>query len=228
MLQVDLTATVRKDFGKGANRRLRREGRTPAILYGPKAQPLALSIETGFFTKSLLRIHGQNAIVNIDVEDGKSKEKRHVMIREIQKDPVQESVVHADFLELSLDAPITLPVQIIYNGIPIGVDLGGILHIAAKTVRVKGLPLDLPDSIEADVTALELDGPGLTCKDLNIPGQVSLQEKLDMICARVVKPSVGADKSMLDSVEPEEVAAEAGADEGPPEKGEPSSKKADA
>ena len=208
MLQVDLTAAARKDFGKGASRRLRRDGRTPAILYGPKAETMALSVETDSFTKSLRKIHDQNAIINLDIADSGSKIKRHVMVKEIQKDPVQDNLVHADFLEISLDRPLTMPVLIKYIGTPKGVDLGGILQISARTVHIKGMPLDLPDYIEADVTFLDLEGTSLTCSQLNIPGNVSMAEDPDMTCARVVWPSASVDKSMIDEEKPAEEAAE--------------------
>lgn len=187
MLQVDMTARVRQDFGKGAMRRLRRSGQTPAVLYGPKSEPLALSLETKNLTKELLKMHGQNAVVGLDIEGGETKKKLHVMIKEIQKNPIQDTVVHADFYEISLEKPTTLYVPIEVKGTPKGVDMGGILHLPVRKVLMRGLPLDIPDRIETDISALELDGPGLTCKDLAIPENVTLLDDEDKVCAVVLR-----------------------------------------
>ena len=87
MLQVDISARLRKSFGKGAARTLRRSGWTPANLYGPNIEPMALELETKPFMKTLLSIHRQNAVISLSIdEDGKTS-KRHVVTKEIQTDP---------------------------------------------------------------------------------------------------------------------------------------------
>jgi len=189
MLQVNMTAAVRNKFGKGAARQLRIEGRTPAVLYGPKTEPLSLSLDTTSFTRELMTIHGQNAIVSLDIEGLSDGAKRSVVIKEIQKDPVHDTLVHADFLEVSLDKPVTLAVPVRYTGKAKGVDMGGFLHIGVQSVHLKGLPLDIPDFIEIDVTELTLGGAGLTCGDLAVPGAVAMQEALDKVCVAVVSPT---------------------------------------
>ena len=79
MIQIDLSAKVRENYGKGAARTLRRAGRTPAVLYGPNVEALSLDLETRGFTKSLLGLQRANAVVNLTIEDsaGKSKKRRH-------------------------------------------------------------------------------------------------------------------------------------------------------
>ena len=218
MLQVDMTARVRQDFGKGAMRKLRRSGQTPAVLYGPKSEPLALSFETKGFTKELLKIHGQNVVVGLDIEGDETKKKRHVMIKEVQKNPIQETVVHADFYEISLEKPTALYVPIEVKGTPKGVDMGGILHLPMRKVLMRGLPLDIPDCIETDISSLELDGPGLTCKDLAIPENVTLLEDEDNVCAVVLRAS--RSEELPESEEAEEEAPEETAEAAPSGTGE--------
>jgi large subunit ribosomal protein L25 len=189
MLQVDMAATVRQGFGKGAMRSLRQQGQTPAVLYGPKTEPLALSLGTKEFSKALLFIHGQNAVFSLGVEGDESEKKRHVMLKEVQTDPVRDTVVHADFYEISLQEPITLSVPLRFSGTPKGVDMGGVLHTPITSIHLHGLPLDIPDFIETDITALELNGPGITCRKLAIPENISLLEDQDKLCVEVVHPS---------------------------------------
>ncbi len=194
MLQFDMTATVRQDFGKGAMRSLRQQGQTPAILYGPKTDPLALALATKEFTKTLLSLQGQNAVFSLEVAGAESKKKRHVMIKEIQTDPVRDTLVHADFYEISIKETITLQVLLKFIGMAKGVDMGGVLHVSSASVHLQGLPLDIPDVIEVDVTTLEINGPGVTCKDLDVPGKVTLLEDAEKLCVSVVPASMAAEE----------------------------------
>jgi large subunit ribosomal protein L25 len=198
MIQQDMSASIRQEFGKGANHRLRQSGYAPAILYGKKSEPIPLAMDAKVLTKALLRLHGHNAVVSLDIEGEKGKKKHHVLIKDIQTDPVTDSVLHVDFFEIDLDKEIVLEVSVAYTGTAKGVDMGGILNILAHTVKIKGMPLAIPDEIPVDVTHLELTGHGITCGDLAIPENVSLEEELDKVCVSIVAPKA----------EEEEVAAE--------------------
>jgi large subunit ribosomal protein L25 len=193
MLQFDMTAMMRQDFGKGAMRSLRQQGQTPAILYGPKTDPLALALTTKEFTKTLLSLQGQNAVFSLEVTGGKSKKRRYVMLKEVQTDPVRDTLVHADFYEISIKDTITLSVPLKFVGKAKGVDMGGVLHVSSRTVHLQGLPLDIPDTIEIDITDLEINGPGVTCKDLDIPANVRLLEEDVKPCVSVVPASKSLD-----------------------------------
>jgi len=211
-----MTAAVRQDFGKGATHRLRQSGYAPAILYGKKSEPIALAMETKTLTRDLLRLHGHNVVVSLDIEGENGKKKHHVLIKDIQTDPITDSVLHVDFLEIDMDKEIVLDVAVVYEGTAKGVDLGGILNIMAHTVKIKGMPLAIPDEIMVDVTPLELTSHGITCGDLTIPENVTLEEELDKVCVSIVAPMAEEEE-----VEEEEaVEAEEGA-EGPAETEEP-------
>ncbi len=208
MIQQEMTATVRQDFGKGASHRVRQGGLTPAILYGGSAKPVALSLYEKLLTRALLQLQGKNAVVSLHIEGEKDKKIHHVLVKEIQKNPVSDTLIHVDFFEISLDKEISLAVRVNYNGTAIGVDLGGILNVSAQKVKIKGLPLDIPDSIELDVTSLELGGPGFSCKDLSIPENVILEEDPERTCVSVVAP-----KAVVEEVE-EELEGEEGEEGG--------------
>jgi large subunit ribosomal protein L25 len=199
MLQQDMAASSRHDFGKGATRQLRKNGYVPAILYGGKREPVPLALETKTLTRDLLKFHGHNVVLSLDIEGDKSKKKHYVLIKDIQTDPITDSVLHVDFLEIELDKEIIMEVPILYTGTAKGVDMGGILNIMAHTVKVKGLPLDILDEITVDVTDLEVTSAGITCGDLSIPSDVTLEEELDRVCVSVVAP-----KAEVEEVEEEE------------------------
>ena len=221
MIQQDMTAVIRQDFGKGAAHRLRQSGYAPAILYGKKSEPVTLAMESKTLTRDLLRLHGHNAVVSLDIEGEKGKKKHHVLIKDIQTDPITDAVLHVDFLEIDLDKEITLEVPVNYTGTAKGVDMGGILNILAHTVKVKGMPLAIPDSITVDVTPLELTSHGITCGDLAVPDNVELEEELDRVCVSVVAPSktIEEEEAEAEEAEAAEAAeAEEGAEETEAEK----------
>jgi len=185
MLQFDLNAQVRGSFGKGASRSMRRAGLTPAILYGPKTEPLALQFNTKDLTKSLLTLQRRNAVFAVDVDDSGSTSKRHVMLKAVQTNPINDTLVHADFIEVALDQPITLQVPVSLLGKAKGVDLGGDLSVTVKKVALKGQILDIPDLIERDISDLAI-GESLSCKDLAIPENIELLNDPEQVCVAVL------------------------------------------
>lgn len=215
MLQFDLSAQERKSFGKGASRSLRSKGKTPAILYGSKTEPVALSLDAKELRKALLQIQGSNAVFSIDVDSDSAAHKRHVMVKEVQSHPVTNSLVHADFCEVSLDQPIILEVPVTYTGVAKGVELGGEMTVNLSTVTVKGLVLDIPDSFVVDVTSL-VNGASLTCAILEVAGNVEVLNDKDAVCVSVHLPK----RVALLEGEDEETAGEAEAAGAPEGSGE--------
>jgi len=191
MLQFDLSADVRNGYGKGAARSMRRDGLAPAVLYGPKTEAMALSLDAKSLTKTLVSLQKRNAVFNLEVNDGSASSKRYAIVKEIQAEPVSGDLLHADFLEVKLDEPMTFDVPVNYTGSAKGVDLGGEMHIALSTVKLKGLILDIPDSVELDVSELNI-GDKLHCSDLTIPAGVDMLNDLEATCAAVATQSKAA------------------------------------
>ncbi len=189
MLQIDMTANVRTTFGKGAARTLRSAGQTPAVLYGPKTEAMALECNTKDLTRGLLSINRKNAVINLEV-DGTT---RQVMTKEIQTDPIQDTIVHADFYEISLEAPMMFMVPVTFVGKAKGVDEGGEMSVAKSKVALKGKALDVPDSVEIDVTSLVL-GDAVTAKEIALPAGVTMEENGDAVCVSVVGASAAEEE----------------------------------
>lgn len=182
MIQVDVEASSRDTFGKGAARTLRREGLTPAILYGPQTEPTPLQVDTHTFTQTLLYLQRRNAVVNLAID---GKDNRNVMVKDLQVDPVRDTLEHADFYEINLEEQYTYDVPLVYSGKAKGVDFGGVMEIATDTVSLKGKPLDVPDNIEIDVTPLNT-GDAIAMQDLALPDGVSLMTAAEKVCVSVV------------------------------------------
>jgi large subunit ribosomal protein L25 len=224
MKMQELTITKRDTFGKGPARRLRQAGVVPAILYGGAA-PQAIAVDP----KNVLRIiHGhegttQLLTLKMDGESG----TRMAVIREMQFDPVSERLLHMDLQEVSADKAITVRVAVHPIGEAIGVkDTKGILSLVLHELEVSCLPRNIPERIDADVSALAI-GDVLTVADLTVPEGVRILNDPGQAIATVSPPmaeEVAAPVVAAATAEPEvlterkpkegEAAAAAPADDG--------------
>ena len=184
MLQFDISAEVRTAFGKGAGRRLRAAKKTPAILYGKKIANVPLQLDTKEMTKILLKVQDQNAVITLSIDGIDERPTRHVMVKEVQVDPIRDTLVHVDFYEIDLETPLALPVPLAFSGKAKGVDMGGEMRVVKDKVVLEGLPLDIPDDIPVDVSGLGLNDK-ITCGDLAVPDKVSLVDDPAAVCVWV-------------------------------------------
>ena len=178
MKQVSIPAAFRNVFGKGESRRLRMKNITPAVLYSGGNDALAIQFDAALLYKSLFDIHSRNAIITLNVE-GDDKGERHVLLKEVQKNPVTDKLVHVDFHEIDLNKPVDFKVSLKIKGTAKGVDLGGDLLVSRTSIRLRGCPLDIPDFIEIDVASLGR-GDELTF------GEISLPDKVEMLDSKKV------------------------------------------
>jgi large subunit ribosomal protein L25 len=183
MLQVEMSAAVREVTGKGNMRRLRSEGQTPGVVYGAGVEALALKFETKALMASLLEIYRRNAVVTLKVDNGVEKS---VVVKEVQTDPVTDTLIHADFCEIDLDKSSVFKVPLTFEGTAKGVDLGGFLNVATNSVSLKGKPLDIPNECVLDITELNI-GDELKFSAISLPEGVELVSKADAVCVAVVK-----------------------------------------
>ena len=155
MQQVRLEVEKRSTFGKGNARALRRGGSIPAVLYGRREDVVPLRIDEHVF-RTFLRKNSENVLIDLDI---KGHGTETVMIREIQQHPVsKQTLLHADFVRVSLDEPVTAAVPIVLNGTPIGVrESEGVLEFPLRELSVHCLPALLPDEIQVDVNELDVN-----------------------------------------------------------------------
>ncbi len=121
MITKEIPSAVRDSFGKGAMRRLRAAGKTPGVVYGSGAEALALEFETKVLFHELLDLQRRNAVITLKIDNGSEK---RVVVKEIQTDPVRDSLYHADFLEIDIDKPARFTVPVSYTGKAKGEDSG--------------------------------------------------------------------------------------------------------
>ncbi len=183
MFQVELSATKRDVSGKGPMRQLRMKGITPAVVYGNGNKAQMLQMETKSLHAKLLEFYRKNTVITLDV-DGESKSVR---FGEVQTDPVKDSLIHVDFCEIDMDKVYTYDVPISFKGKAKGVDLGGNLITASKSVRLAGKPLDIPNEVEIDISSLAI-GDSISFGDIALSENVSLRENKEQVVVSVEKP----------------------------------------
>lgn len=191
MLQFDLTAQVRDTFGKGAARRLRMIGKSPAVMYGNNTEPVSLQVDIKEVTNTLLKVQRRNAVYTLHIKNNDAEVSHHVMVKELQREPVSGALVHADFCAISLEAPLVFTVPVNFVGKAKGVDLGGDMTILVRNVVLKGRPLDVPEFLEKDISYLGVD-ENCTSADLDIPEGVQLLSDKDTICVSISMPVIVA------------------------------------
>lgn len=161
MAEVKLNVVKREGTGKGVARRTRSEGRVPGIVYGKGMEPVAISVDRREFVTALQTDAGLNALLNLTL-DG---ETVPTLAREIQRDPVRGTLLHVDFVKVDLkqEVEVTVPVHVI--GESPGVAEGGVLEQPLHEVTVRCLPQEVPESIEADISGLNI-GDSLRVSEL--------------------------------------------------------------
>ena len=168
---MKVAATRRTESGKSAARRLRAAEKIPAIAYGEKTPAQSLAVSPKSLLDLLATAHGRNTVIEIDVEGG---DKFTALLCDYQYHPISRSLLHADFLKISLDVPVDVEVPFETYGKCKGVIEGGTLHVVFRKLPVRCLPEKIPVKISYDVTDLLLDGH-VGAKDLPVPEGVSLR-----------------------------------------------------
>jgi large subunit ribosomal protein L25 len=163
---IPLEVEKREVVGKQV-KRLRREGKVPAVVYGPDLEPLSLSIDERELRHVLLEAGGTQ-LIELTLSDGKTIP---TLARSVQRDPVVGSMLHVDFYQVSMNRPITAEVPVILSGeLPMVETGAAVLIQGTNSLLIEALPAHLPPHIEVDITVLENIGDQILVGDLEMPG----------------------------------------------------------
>lgn len=156
MKTVSISAKARSESGKGPNRRLRAQGLVPAVLYGMKADCVNLALNEHDFLKATSKLGDETAMFKIDAKEA-GVDNQMTVIRELQRDPLSERIVHIDLYRIDPTKPIDVEVSVHSTGLAVGVRAGGVLEQATRSILVNCLPADVPPHIIVDVTNMEIN-----------------------------------------------------------------------
>jgi large subunit ribosomal protein L25 len=207
MAEATIKVEYRQKTRHGSAKRFRRQGKVPAVYYFHQEDPVNLLVDE----KELRRIVGSDInIINMEFPDGNLKK---TIFREIQRDPVDHHFLHVDFMGISLTEKVRLSIPIVLQGTPAGVREGGILEHLLREVEIEGLPLNLPEHLEIDVSSLDI-GDTISLKDISV-GDYKFINDIHNVVANVVQPKV-----VKESVAEEEIMEGEDVEEGEAEKEE--------
>jgi len=200
MKSVEIKGNLRTELGKPGSKQLRREEKVPCVLYGLET-PVHFSASIKDFKKLVYTPDAYTAKLDVD---GTSYE---AILQDTQFHPVSDNLIHADFLVITADKPVTLRIPVATQGDAVGVLNGGRLVLSIRAVRLKGLASILPDVINIDIASLKI-GDSVTIGQLDLPKGIE---------------TIASDNSVVVSVKTTRVAveveAEAGEGEGEGEEG---------
>ena len=212
-------AWPREERGSRACRRLRRRGLVPAVMYGRDEPNVLLSLQE----KELENLLRQHTLILQVQWDGQTTP---VQIKEVQFDELGEQVLHADLGRISLDETVQVSVSVDTQGEAIGVrEEGGVLEVILHEIQVECLPMEIPESIEADVSELAI-GDDLRVRDLALPESIEAVPDPSTVVVTCVPPmemvSEEEEEELAEEfmAEPEVIGAEEEEEELPPEEEE--------
>jgi large subunit ribosomal protein L25 len=205
--RVKLVVQNRAVLGSAESRRLRRQGLIPGVLYG-RSEPVPITVPERDLRAALTGEAGANAVLDVVVDGGNAHAS---VLKEFQQDPVRGTITHIDLQEVRLDQPIhaTVPVHLV--GEAAGAKEGGVLSQAVTEITVEALPMEVPASVDFDVSGLHI-GDSAHLSDVALPDGVSLVDDPETVLASVTQPTRVEEPE--EALEEGEAAATAGLGEG--------------
>jgi large subunit ribosomal protein L25 len=183
MAEVTLEVTRREVTGKEIAKKLRRDGKVPAVVYGGHKEPVAIAVDRKSVSELIQKSeHGIRSVFLLKMAG--SDQQRHAMIKDLTINPISRKMTHIDFVRVVMDELVrtTVPVHIV--GTAIGVKEGGLLDFQVRDLHVECLPNAIPDSIDVDVTALA-HHEYVRVKDLKLPDGVKVLEDPERVVVGV-------------------------------------------
>jgi large subunit ribosomal protein L25 len=152
-MSITIKCEKRDAFGKNASRRLRREGKVPAVLYGGDEPSTHLVMQKKDIFGILRSESGENTIFKASFDS----ESKDTMIKELQTDPVTDEILHIDLILIAMDKAVRVSVPVVVAGEAVGVKTeGGFVDLITREVEVECLPGDIPEHLEVDISGLHL------------------------------------------------------------------------
>ncbi|ADD03027.1 ribosomal 5S rRNA E-loop binding protein Ctc/L25/TL5 [Thermoanaerobacter italicus Ab9] len=197
MQSVSIEA-IKRDTGKNAARRLKKQGYIPGILYGKDmTENIPLAVEYNKFQR-LLQQHGRNVLFNVIV-DGST---HNAVVKEIQEDTLKGKIIHIDFQRVSMHEEIEATVPLKFEGIGLIESKGGIVQHQLWELTVESLPDKIPQEIVVDLSKLEI-GDTLFVKDIQVPEGVKVIDDPDEIVVSVLAPRESEEEEAEEAAETE-------------------------
>ena len=195
--KTTIQAAPRARTGSGRLNQMRREGWLPSVIYGRGAANLNLKVDAKSFSELLARSSSENIIVNLEI-DGEGT--RLAFLQAIQHDPLSGTALHADFLAIDNKTEITAHIPAHLNGEAPGVKAGGVVEQYVHALEITCLPDDLPETIELDISNLQL-GDSLHVGEVTYPKGVRPTHAADVVIVHIGRAGAGSEPEAEAAVE---------------------------
>jgi large subunit ribosomal protein L25 len=190
MAEVTLEVTRREVTGKEIAKKLRRDGKVPAVVYGGHKEPVAITVDRKAVSELIQKSeHGIRSVFLLKMAD--SDQQRHAMIKDLTINPISRKMTHIDFVRVVMDELVRTSVPVHIVGTAIGVKEGGLLDFQVRDLHIECFPNAIPDSIDVDVTALG-HHDYVRIKDLKLPEGVKVLEDAERVVVGVTHAKVEA------------------------------------
>jgi large subunit ribosomal protein L25 len=193
--------------GNGPARRLREAGQIPAVLYGPKTESVLLSVNKNDLDLIFKKGRISQIILNLVIQNNGETYTRPAMIKELQVHPVSRNYLHIDFYEIDMDRKVTVKIPVVTTGQSVGIERGGILQIIRRELEVQCLPFEVPESIEIDITDLDM-GDSIHVEDISLEGEVEFLGEANLTVVTILTPKIEEEPEEEEEEEAEEEEAE--------------------
>ena len=191
-----IVAEKRDILGKKV-RNLRKQGFLPAVVYGGGKSAEPITIKESEFLK-LWKSAGESTVVELDI----GKEKKNVLIHDVDIDPIKDNPTHVDFYVVDMTKKIHVDVALEFIGESDAVKIGGILVKVLHSLKVEALPKDLPHSISIDISRLKAAGDSIMVKDVKIPKEVKVSDNPEETVAMVEAQRAEEEKEVEETATP--------------------------
>jgi large subunit ribosomal protein L25 len=216
---IELKTNIRTTTGNGPARRLRQKGQIPAVLYGPGTESVLLSVNISDIDMVLKKGRIGQVLLNLVIPNNGETSTKTVMVKEMQLHPVSRNFLHIDFYEVAMDRKIMVNVPVTTTGKAKGVEVGGILQIIRRELEVQCFPLDVPESIEIDITDLDI-GDSIHVGDISRQSEIEFLGDENFTVVTIVTPKIEEEEEPVEEEEEEGEAAIAEEGEEKPESGD--------
>ena len=216
---IELKTNIRTTTGNGPARKLRQKGLIPAVLYGPGTESVLLSVNIRDIDMILKKGRIGQVLLKLFIPNNGETFTKTVMVKELQLHPVSRNFLHIDFYEVAMDRKIMVNVPVTTTGKAKGVETGGILQIVRRELEVQCFPLDVPESIEIDITDLDV-GDSIHVGDIALQREIEFLGEENFTVVTVVSPKMEEEEEVVEEAEEEGEAAIVEEGEESPESGD--------
>lgn len=201
MENVEVHGEPRVAAGKGGVRQLRREGKTPGVIYGKGEETIAFSLNAHDFAKILRKQGGGTFVIDLRLK-GQEDRELTTIIRELQRDPVSSKVLHVDLQHVSMTQLIQVKIPVHLTGTALGVKEGGILDQLAREVEVECQAAKIPEDVKFDVSEYQI-GQSFHVSDLTLPEEIRMVTPDDRVVGSVIAKLVVEEPTPVADVDEE-------------------------